>query len=115
MTSDARGAHQAPEIELADLGTDVEWPDSAASSALRDRLAAEPGLGRLGELAGWVVGVRPTGSDFARVRVVVVGAAPTDLVTDTAAAVGGAGVRGLPADGSVATGAARADEEIDSG
>lgn len=99
---------------LLGLGADVDWPDSEASSAVRDRLVAVPAMGRLAGLAEWTAGVRARDAGFARVRLVVVGAEPTELVHDTAAAVG-AEARAVAGDGSVGSGAVAADDEIDRG
>lgn len=100
--------------DLLSLGADVEWPDSEASAEVRDRLVSEPGMGRLAGLAEWAVGVRPPGSDFTRVRVLVIGGEQNDLIDETAAAVG-AEVRTVAAEGSIEAGVALADDEIDRG
>jgi NaMN:DMB phosphoribosyltransferase len=100
---------------LQSLAADVDWPDSDASTDVRERLVSEPGLGRLAGLAEWVAGVRPPGlASFARVRLLVIGGGADDLVADTAAAVG-ALVRSVPGDGAVRDGIALADQETDTG
>jgi nicotinate-nucleotide--dimethylbenzimidazole phosphoribosyltransferase len=101
-------------VDLVELGADVEWPDSEASSAVRENLVGRPELGRLAWLAEWAVGVRPAGSSFGKVRALVVGGEPNELVLDTAAAVN-ADVSGVSADGDLAAGAAIADDEIERG
>jgi nicotinate-nucleotide--dimethylbenzimidazole phosphoribosyltransferase len=100
--------------DLAGLGTDLDWPDSEASTTVRERLVGQPDLGELAELAQWTVGVRPPESAFTRVRVLVVGAEPAPLVLETAAAVG-VDVRAVPDTGDTASGIAIADEEIERG
>jgi nicotinate-nucleotide--dimethylbenzimidazole phosphoribosyltransferase len=101
-------------VDLREIGNDVDWPDSEASTAVRDRLADEPGLGRLASLAEWAIGVRPPGSSFDNVRALIVGAEPRPLVLDTATAVG-AQVVGVPAEGGVPAGIAIADDAIERG
>lgn len=101
-------------MDLKELGADVEWPDSEASSALRERLVGVPGLGRLATVAEWVVGVRPAGTPFDRVRGLLVGAQPGEIVLDTAAAVG-AEMRTVADDTDLAAGAAVVDDEIERG
>ena len=106
-------------MKLLSLGEDVEWPDSEAGTEVRERLAGKTALGRLATLAEWLVAVRPPESDYSRVRTVVVGAEPDELVVDTAAAVG-AEVRSVDpgavgAEGDVSTGIGIADDEIDRG
>jgi nicotinate-nucleotide--dimethylbenzimidazole phosphoribosyltransferase len=101
-------------VNLRELGTEVDWPDSAASTAVRERLAGEPALGRLASLAEWASGVRPPGSSFRAVRALVVGAEPQPLVLDVAEAVG-AQVVGVPAEGGAEAGAAIADDAIERG
>lgn len=88
---------------LVGLGSDVEWPDSEASSEVRDRLVSAAGLGRLAGLAEWIAGVRPPASELVRVRLVVVGGEPNALVAETAAALGADMVH-VPAEVSAATG-----------
>lgn len=100
--------------ELVALGVDVDWPNSEASAEVRDRLVSQPALGRLAGLAEWVVGVRPPGADFSRVRLIVVGGEPNDVVDETALAVS-AEVRVVAADGSAETGVELADDEIERG
>ncbi|HZZ96404.1 MAG TPA: nicotinate-nucleotide--dimethylbenzimidazole phosphoribosyltransferase [Jatrophihabitantaceae bacterium] len=101
-------------MDLVELGADVEWPDSEASSAVRERLVGRPELGRLAWLAEWAVGVRPAGTSFGRARALIVGGEPGELVLDTAAAVD-AGVAGVAAEGDLAAGVAIADDEIERG
>ena len=101
-------------MDLVELGADVEWPDSEASSAVRELLVGRPELGRLAWLAEWTVGVRAAGSSFGRVRALIVGSDPTELVLDTAAAVG-ADVSAVAAEGDLAAGAALADDAIERG
>jgi nicotinate-nucleotide--dimethylbenzimidazole phosphoribosyltransferase len=101
-------------VDLLSLGADVEWPDSEASTDVRDRLVTEPGLGRLASLAEWAIGVRPPGSSFSNVRVLIVGGEATDLATDAAAALGGE-LTSIPDEGDVDTGIAIADGEIERG
>lgn len=101
-------------MDLLELGSDVEWPDSEASTEVRERLVTQPELGRLADLAEWVVGVRPPKATFTNVRLIVIGGEPNALVADTAAAVG-ADVTTAPAEGDVDTGVALADNAIDGG
>lgn len=101
-------------MNLRDLGTDVDWPDSEASTAARDKLADEPGLGRLASLAEWAIGVRPPGSSFRAVRALVVGAQPPPVVLDAAAEAGAQAI-GVDDEGGVPAGAAIADDAIDRG
>jgi nicotinate-nucleotide--dimethylbenzimidazole phosphoribosyltransferase len=101
-------------VDLRELGTDVDWPDSEASTAVRERLAGQTALGRLASLAEWAIGVRPPGSSFHNVRALVVGAEPPPLVIDTAAAVD-AQVVGVPAEGGTQAGVAIADDAIERG
>lgn len=101
-------------MDLLELGADVEWPNSEASTEVRESLAGEHGLGRLASLAEWAVGVRPAGSTFSKVHAIVVGAQPGELVLDTAAAVG-AEVHGASADGGLEAGVALADAAIERG
>ncbi len=94
-------------------------PTSTGPTARRARRCAtvwsdEPELGRLAGLAEWAVGVRAADASFGKVRALVVGGEPTELVLDTAAAVG-ADVSSVAADGDLAAGAAIADDEIERG
>jgi nicotinate-nucleotide--dimethylbenzimidazole phosphoribosyltransferase len=102
-------------VDLVSLGTDVEWPDSEAGTALRDALADQHDLGHLAPLAEWWRGVRPRAT-FDRPRLIVVTAAAdvSPLVATTAESVH-ASYRGVDADGDLASGAAIADQEIESG
>ncbi|HEY2271744.1 MAG TPA: nicotinate-nucleotide--dimethylbenzimidazole phosphoribosyltransferase [Jatrophihabitantaceae bacterium] len=101
-------------MTLAGLGTDVEWPDSEASTAVREELVSRPELGRLATLAEWIAGVRPPGAEFDKARLVVVGTEASELVLDTAEAVG-AEVTGTPTDGGFEAGVALADGAADRG
>lgn len=101
-------------MDLLSLGADVEWPDSEAGTAVRERLADRPELGHLAPLAEWWRAVRPPEATLTRVRGVFVGAEAPTVVADTAAAVG-ATYRQLPAQGDVERGVSVADEEIDAG
>lgn len=103
----------ADPVTLAELGADVDWPDSEASTAVRDELVGRAELGRLAYVAEWVAGVRPPGAQFDKVRLVIVGGEPSELVRDTAAAVGATIVKAEPSD--VDGGAALADDEADRG
>lgn len=116
--------------DLVSLGADVDWPDHAAATAVRDAVGGRNSVrGRLDELAEWVAGAqgaRPP-HDFRRVRAVVFGTAEPGVAVVSAADLVGAGVRAVPATGSpepdpaadvtaaVAEGAALADAEIDAG
>jgi NaMN:DMB phosphoribosyltransferase len=99
---------------LVSLGGDVEWPDSEASTAVREKLVAEPALGRLAELAEWAIGVRPPGSSFRKVRAIVLGAEPDALVADTAATLG-ADLVTATTEGDAQSGAALADDAAEHG
>jgi nicotinate-nucleotide--dimethylbenzimidazole phosphoribosyltransferase len=101
-------------VDLQSLGADVEWPDSEASTEVRDRLVSEPQLGRLAALAEWAIGVRPPGSSFGTVRVIVVGGQPSDLAAETASALD-VDLTSVPDDGDLATGIALADDAVDRG
>jgi NaMN:DMB phosphoribosyltransferase len=104
----------APAMTLLDIGADVEWPDSEASTDVRERLVSQPALGRLATLAEWAIGVRPPGSSFSKVRVMVVGGDPS---ADTLAAAEecGGDLTSVPADGDIEAGIALADRAIDAG
>ncbi|MGH8861287.1 MAG: nicotinate-nucleotide--dimethylbenzimidazole phosphoribosyltransferase [Jatrophihabitantaceae bacterium] len=97
-------------MDLSSLGPDVEWPDSEAGTAVRERLADIPDLGHLAPLAEWWYSVRPRES-LERVRGLVVGSMPPAVVTQAADAVG-ASVRVV---GDDEDGVAVADDEIDGG
>jgi nicotinate-nucleotide--dimethylbenzimidazole phosphoribosyltransferase len=101
-------------VDLLSLGADVEWPDSEASTDVRDRLVSEAGLGRLATLAEWAIGVRPPGSLFGTVRVVIVGGELSDRTTEAAQALD-AEVTAIPDEGDIDTGIAIADGEIERG
>jgi NaMN:DMB phosphoribosyltransferase len=102
-------------VDLVSLGTDVEWPDSEAGTALRESLPDQHDLGRLAPLAEWWRGVRPRAT-FDRPRLIVVtrGDDVSRLVAATADGVG-ASYRRADAHGDLSVGAAIADAEIDSG
>ncbi|HEY8300480.1 MAG TPA: nicotinate-nucleotide--dimethylbenzimidazole phosphoribosyltransferase [Jatrophihabitans sp.] len=100
-------------VELTSVGADIDWPDSAAGTAVRDRLAGNPYLGHLAALAEWWRAVRP-GDQLTRPCVVTIGAEASDLVVSTADALG-ASCRHDDGTGTVATGAALADAAVDSG
>jgi nicotinate-nucleotide--dimethylbenzimidazole phosphoribosyltransferase len=60
--------------DLRTLGADVDWPDSAAGTALARVLTAAGGqtaYGNLAALAEWVAAVRPGASQFTRPRLVL--------------------------------------------
>lgn len=100
---------QAP--DFVGLGADVAWPNTEAAGA-----GADPGEGRLGELASWWGSVSPAaGTPPLRPRVLLLGDARPPAAE--AAELAGAGVRsvtGADIDGASA-GVALADAEIDSG
>lgn len=101
------------EVDLASVGADVDWPDSAAGTAVRDRLAGNPHLGHLALLAEWWRAVRP-GDALTRPCLVTIGVAPPELVPATADTLG-VSCRHDDGTGTVATGAALADAAIDTG
>lgn len=113
---------------LASLGEDVGDPDDAAARGVQAR--APQGSGRLGELAGWLAGVRsPSAPGLGRIRLVAVQPGNDATVSETIATVAEAsqvGVRpmAVPSDGGSAgtstaaafdAGVLVADDEIDSG
>jgi len=101
------------DAELTAVGAEIDWPDSAAGTAVRDRLAGNPYLGRLAVVAEWWRAVRP-GERLSRPQLLTVGAAPPDLVPATADELGV--VCGHDdGTGTVATGVASADAAIDGG
>jgi NaMN:DMB phosphoribosyltransferase len=101
--------------DLRALGQDVDWPNSAASTQVREAAYARPELGRFAALAEWSAGVAPRDAAFADVTVVVLGAEPSDPVVDLAAAAA-AKVRPVTElDDGLATGIAVADDEIERG
>ena len=61
---------------LIPLGADIDWPDHEAAGAMREQVAAAPeDLGRLGDLAIWLAGLRGAGvHDLQRPRAVIFGA-----------------------------------------
>lgn len=102
---------------LKDVGADVDWPDTEASTAVRDELAAVPELGRLADLAEWLRGVRPATSAIERASVLIV-AADVAEPTAEAAAVASIRVRTVPVEETgtpVAAGVAIADDEAERG
>lgn len=107
----------ADALTLAAIGADIDWPDSAAGTEVRARLAEQPGLGHLAALAEWWRSVRPRDT-LDRARAIIVGARATGVTAATADDVG-AGYRELDGNdadnGDTALGIAIADEEIDAG
>lgn len=101
-------------MTLLEIGADVEWPDSEASTEIRDRLVSQPELGRLATLAEWAIGVRPPGSTFTKARVIVVGGEPSEIAVAAAEECGGE-LTTAPGEGDVETGIALADRAIDAG
>lgn len=109
------------DADLTTLGAEVEWPDSEAGAAVRERLADRPGLGHLAQVAEWWLSVAPRPADPAgdqsrsprRARVLVIGSVPPAVV-ETADELG-ASCRRIEPSGTLAGGAAIADDEIDSG
>ncbi len=108
--------------DLLTLGSDVDWPDHGAAEAIRDRLAADAGLGRLAGLAEWVAQVLPPGPDgpFTRVRALVFGTGPDDALVAEMADRSGAQLRtagDLPTAPAAAldAGVQFADEQVDAG
>jgi nicotinate-nucleotide--dimethylbenzimidazole phosphoribosyltransferase len=113
--------------DMLSLAADVDWPDNDAASAARATLASAPAdSGRLGELAEWLAGVQGCypPRDFARVRVVVFGVAPTapemSPPPEAVAELVGAGIRAIacsdqPVEQAIEAGAALADAEVDTG
>jgi nicotinate-nucleotide--dimethylbenzimidazole phosphoribosyltransferase len=75
---------------------------------------AAPELGALRGLAEWTIGVRPADAMFSRVHGVLFDAEPSEITTETAAAVT-AEIRAVSGVSDVAAGAALADELIDRG
>ena len=106
----AQASDGSPAHDFVALGADVAWPNTEAPGA-----AAEPGGGRLGELAAWWASVSTdAGRPPQRARLMILGDARP---ASDAAELAGAGVRvvnGVEADG-IAAGVALADAEIDSG
>jgi nicotinate-nucleotide--dimethylbenzimidazole phosphoribosyltransferase len=100
-------------VDLVSVGADIEWPDSEAGTAVRERLADSPDYGHLGALAEWWHAVRPHEA-LERPRGVFVGASVSEAVAGAADDVG-ASWRHVDSDGDVAAGAAVADDEIDAG
>ncbi len=106
--------------DLATLGADVEWPDHTAAASVRDRLADDPGLGKLAGLAEWVAEVLPATSEppFAHARAVLF-SAPEAAVAELADRVGVQlrVVTDLPASPTqaLARGIEIADADIDAG
>jgi nicotinate-nucleotide--dimethylbenzimidazole phosphoribosyltransferase len=109
---------------LISLGADVGWPDQDRAIAVRDRLArtaTSPALGRLSAVAEWVAGVLPggAGASFGSVRVVVIGAEPSQAARE-AADFADVGMRvvtdlpGAPID-ALAAGVQVGDLEVDRG
>lgn len=101
--------------ELHAVGEDVDWPDSDASTRVREAGYKRPELGRFAGLAEWAAGVAPGESGFKDVTVLVVGAEPSDQVS---ALAGDTSARVRPVtdlDAGVAAGVALADDEIDRG
>jgi nicotinate-nucleotide--dimethylbenzimidazole phosphoribosyltransferase len=111
-----------PRPDLRALGADVPWPDHEAGQRTRAALTAEPGLGRLAELAEWLAAVQGCAPPHqpARVRAVVLGAQPDEATEELATGLR-VGVRFETAFRAasiaecVAAGAALADDEIDTG
>ena len=100
-------------MDLVSVGADIDWPDSEAGTAVRERLADSPDYGHLAPLAEWWRAVRPRES-LERPRGVFVGGSVTDVVASTAANVR-ASWRHIDGEGDVAFGASVADDEIDAG
>lgn len=101
--------------DLQGMGADVEWPDHEAATAVRERFAAQPGYGRLAELAEWVASVRAAADGFRRIRGFVT--APPGHV-ETAGAVGAQLCELEAADdpaAAFAAGVQCVDDEVDSG
>jgi nicotinate-nucleotide--dimethylbenzimidazole phosphoribosyltransferase len=100
-------------VNLVSLGTDVDWPDSEAGTAVREQLAGSDDLGHLAAVAEWWRSVRPRES-LDRVRLLHVGAPVPSLVVEVADEVG-ASCREVDGGGDVASAATVIDEEVDAG
>ena len=113
---------------LASLGEDVDDPDDSAAQGVRAR--APQGSGRLGELAGWLAGVRsPSAPGLGRIRLVAVLSGNDATVSKTIATVAeasqvsvrplavpsGGEFAGTSAAAAFGAGVRVADDEIDSG
>lgn len=102
-------------LTLVEIGADIDWPDSAAGTEVRTRLAELPGLGHLAPVAEWWRSVRPR-ETLQRTRAVIIGAHPTEVTAATADDVGAGCREVVDIDaGDAALGIAIADEEIDAG
>jgi hypothetical protein len=99
--------------DLVSIGADIEWPDSEAGTAVRDRLADRPELGHLAALAEWWHASRPH-ENLQRPHLIVVGTELTELVAGTAETLG-LSVRSHDGTGDVGTGADLADDAIEAG
>jgi NaMN:DMB phosphoribosyltransferase len=106
---------QSSALDLRALGENVDWPDSEASTRVREAAYGRPELGRFAALAEWVAGVAPSSARFEKVTVLIVGADPSEAVAELADG-SGAGLRPMtePA-GGLAAGVAVADDEIERG
>ena len=106
-------------MDLVSVGAEIDWPDSEAGSAVRERLAASPDYGHLAPLAEWWRAVRPHES-LDRPRGVFLGPPVSGAVASTADDVR-ASWRHVEHDAvdadadSVAFGVSIADDEIDAG
>ena len=113
--SEGRPAAGSSEPDLRALSDEVDWPDSEASTRIRDAAYGRPELGRFAALAEWVAGVAPSKSRFEKVTVVIVDAEPSEAVAELADAAG-ARVRPMTQlAGGLAAGIAVADDEIERG
>jgi nicotinate-nucleotide--dimethylbenzimidazole phosphoribosyltransferase len=106
---------QSSELDLRALAEYVDWPDSEASTRVREAAYGRPELGRFASLAEWVAGVAPGNARFEKVTVLIVDAEPSEAVAELADG-SGAGLRPMTElAGGLAAGVAVADDEIERG
>jgi len=101
--------------ELRAVGEDVDWPNSEASTRVREAAYGRPELGRFATLAEWAAGVGPRESGFTHVTVLVVGAEPTGQVTEFAGDASARVRTVTDLDAGITAGIAVADDEIERG
>jgi nicotinate-nucleotide--dimethylbenzimidazole phosphoribosyltransferase len=113
--SAGRPAAGSSEPDLRALAEDVDWPDSQASTRIREAAYGRPELGRFATLAEWVAGVASSTARFEKVTVVIVDAEPSEAVAELADAAGARLRPMIEPAGGLATGIAVADDEIERG